>query len=162
MGRHSQLYFNPSMSVAIEHFSKTPWVRALIEDPAWTPTRTASRVPKATSEDSFFAETLGTNRTIRHCLTLRPAVSEADGPEFRHVLTIIDLGDGLNGHPKICHGGFVATMLDEVCGVLLMLNLERKDKEMKEKFGPLAKATTFTACQCSTISHGAIWWTWRS
>lgn len=38
----------------------------------------------------------------------------------------MDLGDGLNGHPKILHGGFVATMLDEVCGVLITLNLKAR------------------------------------
>ena len=138
-------HFN--MADAIAHLSQVPWCAALIQDPAWTPTRTDSRVPKPTSEDSFFAETLGTNRTIRYCLTLRPTQPEKEGPEFREVKTIMDLGDGLNGHPRICHGGFVATMLDEICGVLITLNLEKKIAKLREAGGPHSGMNCFTACE---------------
>ena len=49
----------------------------------------------------------------------------AEGPlAIQEVRTLMDLGNGVNGHPDICHGGFVATVLDEVIGILLTLNLE--------------------------------------
>jgi hypothetical protein len=124
-----------AMAASIAHLSRIPWCNALINDPAWTPTRTASRVPKASSEDSFFAETLGTDRTIRHCLTLRRSEAKDADVQFEEVRTIMELGDGLNGHPRICHGGFVATMLDEVCGVLITLNLEGKMRRARERWG---------------------------
>lgn len=120
-----------TMTNATLHFSQIPWCDALIEDPAWTPTGTASRVPKPTSEDSLFAETMRTNRTIRHCLTLRPTEAERDAPEYREIRMLMDLGNGLNGHANICHGGFVATMLDEVIGALITLNMEKKMEKMK-------------------------------
>ncbi|KAF2660463.1 hypothetical protein K491DRAFT_588907 [Lophiostoma macrostomum CBS 122681] len=123
------------MAASIAYLNSIPWCNALINDPSWTPTRTTSRVPKASSEDSFFAETLGTERTIRHCLTLRPSVGRDADVQFEEVRTIMELGDGLNGHPKICHGGFVATMLDEVCGVLITQNLEGKMRRAREKWG---------------------------
>lgn len=129
---------------AIARLSGTPWCAALINDPAWTPTRTASRVPKPTSEDSFFAETLGTPRTIRSCLTLRPKEKAEGDMAFREVRTIMELGDGLNGHPRICHGGFVATMLDEVLGVLITLNIEER---MKKRVDPHEGMSCFTACK---------------
>lgn len=129
---------------AIVRLSGTPWCAALINDPAWTPTRTESRVPKPTSEDSFFAETLGTQRTIRACLTLRPAHEEVGGDwAYRHIRVLMELGDGLNGHPRICHGGFVATMLDEVLGALIVLDIEARRRR-----GEAAQnMSCFTACE---------------
>lgn len=97
----------------VNRLSSVPWARALINDPKWTSTRTDSRLPKGSGEDSFFAETLATNRTIRALLTLRLTKEEGDDFPVKEIVTIIDLGDGLNGHPRIAHGGFAATMLDE-------------------------------------------------
>jgi thioesterase superfamily protein 4 len=59
---------------------------------------------------------------------------------------MMDLGDGLNGHPKICHGGFVATMLDEVIGVLITLNLVPKMERLKLE-GARSQLNCFTACE---------------
>lgn len=59
----------------------------------------------------------------------------------------MDLGDGLNGYPQIAHGGFVATLLDEVCGVLIVLNVEaqgQRQKELGQSETP--SMTYFTAC----------------
>jgi hypothetical protein len=138
-----------TMTAAIAHLAQTTWCKALIEDPAWEPTRTASRVPKDTSEDSFFAETLGTDRTIRYCLTLKPREEIKEDIAYREVKTILELGNGLNGHPNICHGGFVATMLDEIFGVLITLNLERKVARRREEgLGPHEGMNCFTACEC--------------
>ena len=109
----------------IDQFSSAPWAAALINDPNWTPTRTDSRLPKASGEDSFFAETLATNRTIRALLTLRPVKEEEDYFPYNEIVTIIDLGDGLNGHPQIAHGGFVATMLDEYARYMDGLHMRR-------------------------------------
>ncbi|ORX99559.1 HotDog domain-containing protein [Clohesyomyces aquaticus] len=126
-GSDSQIHTNntrlTTITSAIAHLSQVPWCKSMISDPAWTCTTTPSRTPKASSEDSFFAETLGTERTIRCLLTLRPSKLEDSEPRIREVRTIMDLGDGLNGHPRILHGGFVATMLDEVFGVLILSNL---------------------------------------
>jgi hypothetical protein len=115
-----------------------------------------SRVRKSvTTEDSFFAETLGTDRTIRHCLTLRPRREERDGEAaFREVRTIMELGSGLNGHPNICHGGFVATMLDEVLGVLIQLNLEVKARKLKERDSGHPGLSCFTACKLISVLCG--------
>lgn len=105
------------------HFRKILWCANLINDPAWTPCNTSSRQAKGSTEDSFFAETLRSDRTIRKLLSMhRKAVAEGS-PAIQEVRTLMDLGNGVNGHPDICHGGFVATMLDEVIGVLLTLNL---------------------------------------
>jgi hypothetical protein len=140
---------------AITRFSRTPWCHALISSPHWTPTSTDSRLPKASSEDSFFAETLATDRTIRACLTLRPTAEyKGDDGEpdkwivYDEVRTILELGDGLNGHPKIAHGGFVATMLDEVMGVLITRNIQARVERKKRRGESTAEVMScFTACE---------------
>lgn len=147
---------------AIARLSSTPWCAALLSDPAWEPAQTWSRVAKPHRDggaDSFFAETLATNRTIVNCLTLRPKdlndgwIEGKEGePAYREVRTIMELGDGLNGHPKICHGGFVATMLDEVTGVLIQFNLERKVRRLKREGKRSAGLSCFTACKCNFSS----------
>ena len=58
----------------------------------------------------------------------------------------MDLGDGLNGHANIVHGGFVATMLDEVTGVLIILNMVKKIEEMKREDAQ-TQLNCFTACE---------------
>ena len=107
-------------------------------------------MPKASKEDSFFAETLGTSRTIRHCLTLQPSVARDADVLVKEVRTIMELGDGVNGHPEICHGGFVATMMDEVFGVLVTMMLESKMKKMRREgtLGENSGLNCFTACKC--------------
>jgi acyl-coenzyme A thioesterase PaaI-like protein len=35
------------------------------------------------------------------------------------------IGNGVNGHPDTMHGGIVASVIDEVMGILQMLNAER-------------------------------------
>jgi thioesterase superfamily protein 4 len=102
------------------------WAASLINDPKWTRTYTPSRLPKASGEDSFFSETLATDRTMRSCLTLRPTEEDDDDQAYKEVLSIVELGDALNGFPHTIHGGMAATLLDEVCGVLIVLNSERK------------------------------------
>ena len=135
----------------ISRFSSTPWAASLINDAKWTPANTPSRVFKPTGEDSFFAETLSTDRTMRTCLTLRPAKApEGDWP-YQEIVTLVEIGDGLNGYPQIIHGGFAATMLDEVCGVLIQLNTTAKVEQLEKsgRPGPHTRASYFTAC----LSH---------
>ena len=90
-------------STTIERLIAIPWCRALLESPQWTITRTASRIPKTSTEDSFFAETLGTERNVRSCTALRPTEESQNGMEdtyYEELKIIYELGDGLNGWPS--------------------------------------------------------------
>jgi thioesterase superfamily protein 4 len=129
----------------IAELSSTPWAAALINDRKWTAITTNSRSPKPTGEDSFFAETLSTDRTIRSLLTFRPTQEEDDDLAYKEIKTIVDLGVGLNGYPQIVHGGFAATLLDEVCGILVML--VRKVQGQRELGQTVARPNYFTACR---------------
>jgi thioesterase superfamily protein 4 len=141
------------MESALNRLKSIPWAAALINDPKWTPATTASRFPKPSGEDSFFAETLATERTIRALLTLRPVKEEEGDQAYTEIVEMIDLGDGLNGFPQIALGGFVATMLDEVCGVLIVLNVEKKIERLR-KLGRLDSSVSmnyFTACKTLSL-----------
>ncbi|EAT84575.1 hypothetical protein HBI56_179300 [Parastagonospora nodorum] len=116
---------------SIARLNAIPWVASLIHDPKWTRVQTISRVLQSSGEDSFYSETLATDRTMRSCLTLLPAV-EADAKiAFREVLWIVELGDGLNGYPGTLHGGMAATLLDEVCGILLQSNAAKASERAR-------------------------------
>ncbi|KAJ8112056.1 hypothetical protein OPT61_g5483 [Boeremia exigua] len=114
----------------ILRLSSIPWAAALINDKRWTPTLSSNRVVKRTGEDSFFAETLDTGRTIRTMLMLRPTQEQEGDFVYEELLVILDLGDGLNGYPQVLHGGFAATLLDETCGGLIQLNVFEKVRRL--------------------------------
>lgn len=135
-----------AMSDPKERLSAIPWCRALLQSSEWAPANNPNRVPKPSTEDSFFAETLSTPRTIRACVTLRNAQESQRGIEgvfYDEIRELFELGDGLNGHPRIAHGGFVTTMIDEVMGILITVNIQaRIDKGIKPHEGN----NCFTAC----------------
>lgn len=109
----------------LHHFQSIPWCAKLLADPDFTISPTRSRSAKASTEDSFFAETLQTDKTIRACLSLfsnaTPSSSGAS-PQIQRVHTLISLGSGINGYPNIAHGGAVATLLDQVMAILMEEN----------------------------------------
>jgi thioesterase superfamily protein 4 len=105
---------------------RIPWVKRLVDDPKWTLTKTPSRLPKSSGEDSYFAETLATERTMRSYLTFRCTQEDDDDQAYKEVRCLVEVGDGLNGFAQTLHGGMACSILDETCGVLLVLNSERK------------------------------------
>jgi thioesterase superfamily protein 4 len=113
----------------VDYFKSIPWAAEIINQQKYEITPTLSRVVKGSTEDSFFAETLHTERTIRKCLTLSARPSNNSEYPIQEVLTLFELGNGLNGFPNISHGGFVATMLDEEMGILLTVNQEHLNKQ---------------------------------
>ncbi|GAB1733506.1 hypothetical protein NU195Hw_g643t1 [Hortaea werneckii] len=119
----------------------TPWIRALVTQPNTSIRIPSNRVSKLSTEDSLFAETLQTSRTFPECFIFyrHPALSasrssslgESDDAEveeecrIQEVHFLVRVGDGLNGHPAILHGGIVAALVDEGMGVLQTVNHER-------------------------------------
>jgi thioesterase superfamily protein 4 len=110
---------------------RIPWVKRLVNDPKWTRAKTPSRVQKSSGEDSYFAETLATERTMRSYLTFRCTQEDDDDQAYKEVRCVVEVGDGLNGFAQTLHGGMAATLLDETCGVLLVLNSEKKIERAK-------------------------------
>lgn len=83
-------------------FLTTPWSAALIHSPS-----TKVDDHEAETHGTLFKRTFCTQETLRAYQTLRT-------PE--ETITLISVGDGVNGHQHIMHGGMVATLLDEAMG----------------------------------------------
>jgi acyl-coenzyme A thioesterase PaaI-like protein len=105
----------------LAHFQNIQWCAQLLLSPNIVITPTNSREYKASTEDALFAETFKTDDTISACLSFysRPAPGI---PRIEEIHTLLTLGYRLNGYPARAHGGAVATLIDEVMGILLSVN----------------------------------------
>jgi acyl-coenzyme A thioesterase PaaI-like protein len=130
-------------------FLRIPWTASLLSAPNLITRVPDSRSLKPTNEDSFFATTLKTEKTLRSCITVyrRPVPSD---PYIPSISTFITLGSALDGHPGILHGGLVASLLDEGMGILQTVNVERDHfiavgKGFAEGESPAGGLASFTA-----------------
>lgn len=71
----------------------------------------------------MFATTLHTPSTMKSCISVYPRPEPTDA-QIDSVSTFVTLGDALDGHPGILHGGIVAALLDEGMGILQTANHE--------------------------------------
>ncbi|GAM86726.1 hypothetical protein ANO11243_047450 [Dothideomycetidae sp. 11243] len=113
-----------SLESATRFFTSHPWTESLVSAPGTNLHVPDSLSPKRTGEDSFMAESLPHPSRLTHCLALH-----ARGPpeeDIRGCTVLHSLGDGLNGHPGILHGGMVCVFLDEGAGVCIGLYNERR------------------------------------
>lgn len=102
-------------------FLRIPWIASQINRPGVICKAPNSRDPKSSTEDSLWAEILKDTRTIRSCICFYK--KPAEGTDYaEEVSTAITVGNGMNGHPAILHGGITATMLDEAMGIYQSVN----------------------------------------
>jgi len=98
-------------------FSRIPWCRAIIDDPGFK--ATTARIQKYPRHNPFWFEVVRKDLAVRaHCLLYRTphdtiAESEMETRE------LIDFGFEVIGQRGICHGGFLATIVDEAAGAFL-------------------------------------------
>lgn len=108
----------------IKHFQSIPWCEELLRDKSIIHVAIPDRRPKLDQEYTLVKETLNSESTVRACITyfripkrngqLRPG--ENPKSPFVEIVTLLDLGCGINGYAKTAHGGFLATIFDEVMG----------------------------------------------
>lgn len=112
------------------------WCSKFLRDPTLCPIATPSRQPKASSEDSFIAETLATTTTIVAWQSFYRTLQSSSEPLETETLKtahdsaavggelvcLLALGRGMNGHTNVAHGGFIATILDETMGMVVSLH----------------------------------------
>ncbi|CEO58814.1 hypothetical protein PMG11_03516 [Penicillium brasilianum] len=118
-------------------FQSIPWVSGLLKDPSFKTVTIASRTVKSSTEDNLFSKTLNTNTTLSACLSqYRPPsstnTSTPQNPLGEELRVFFLVGSDLNGYPGILHGGIVATLLDEVTGLLLSLQGHVGDASARE------------------------------
>lgn len=105
-----------------------PWAAALLADEKFVFAPTNSRTPKGSGEDSFIAEALNTERTVRNWVTQHSLPQDNSWPAIAQVRSFLDIGDGLNGYPATMHGGMIAALLDELTGLLLNVNVDHRNR----------------------------------
>ncbi|KAI8963101.1 HotDog domain-containing protein [Daldinia sp. FL1419] len=112
-----------------EHFASIPWCARHLRS-SKSGSRIITRSPecrsrKSSGEDSLYSETLKSRATI---MAMLEVYEEPPSPEepINSVKAFLTLGPGLNGYPNVCHGGIVVTILDEVIGLLIPVNQQRK------------------------------------
>ena len=104
-------------------FSSIPWIALDGFGTYWKvrPLSWRTTPQESPSSETFFARTLNSLDTIGHfcMLSPRPRNSISPPPPPIALIALIHLGPGLAGHPGVCHGGVLSTVLDEVMGTLV-------------------------------------------
>ncbi|KAH7176245.1 thioesterase superfamily protein [Dactylonectria macrodidyma] len=120
----------------IMHFEAIPWCATYLNEPGIVCETTSSRFLKDNGEGLLFATTLNTPSTITALLTLyKPPTpqqrqqrqqklpSPTSSPlVINEVMFLVSFGLAVGGYPGVCHGGIVATILDEVTSMLFPIN----------------------------------------
>lgn len=113
------------LSDPIGHFKSIPWCSELLSDKAIIHVAIPDRRQKLDGEYTFVKETLNSATTVRACVTYFRLPKRVKGQvqpgedkknPFVEISTLLDLGGGINSYAKTCHGGFIATVFDEVMG----------------------------------------------
>lgn len=127
---------------AIAFFQSLPWAASIIASPRYSLRAHPARIPKATTEDAFFAHTLSTPSTIPYFITLvRQDLSTLSDrvpftltssslslpvPAEPEVISLISFGSpGISGHPFTAHGGLLTAVFDEIIGVTIAKHVRR-------------------------------------
>jgi acyl-coenzyme A thioesterase PaaI-like protein len=128
----------------LKYFRSIPWCAALIDDEKYAITSTNFRVPKESTENLLFRETLKSDRTISACLSFYKKPAAVDQP-IEEVHSLLLLNAGVNGHAHVCHGGVVATVVDEIMSLHLILNKDREAEVARKEGRVPLRVPTVTA-----------------
>ncbi|KAL5362163.1 tRNAHis guanylyltransferase-domain-containing protein [Aspergillus floccosus] len=122
---------------AVDYFSSVEWTRKVIENEDYEVVPFFPRYfNEYTGENRFFGQTVNTDSTIPHVLSLRlkdiktPHSSPSSHDlNARHELRtqpdaicLMSLGRSLEEHPTIAHGGFQAVLFDEIMRFVVLLH----------------------------------------
>lgn len=111
-----------------DHFiEQHAWVAEYLKKPNTIWRTVEPRIPKPphVREDTLFTESLGTPSTIKSWIVFYQQPSSPE-EEVDEIFCALDFGDGLNGNPKILHGGIISSTVDEAQSILHLINAERK------------------------------------
>lgn len=114
------------------HFRNMAWCKAVVEDTAFESAN--PRFQKHVGHDPFWFEILCKGNALRaHCLLYRkPQTNIAD--EVMETKELIDFSGEVTGQNGICHGGFLATLVDEAAGAFLRVYLLDNSRDPRTAF----------------------------
>ena len=122
----------------MEYFSQFQTLSPILDSTNYEIVPVWARIQKPGGEDGFFANTLGNESTIPHCIMLRlkaptPLPERYQGssggarsagesaPQPPDTIMILELSrPGVCSHPSTAHGGVVSTILDEAMSHTLL------------------------------------------
>lgn len=103
-------------SDSLRAFAGIPWCEAIIEDPDFK--ATTPRIQKYDRHNPFWYELVRNDKSVpAHCLLYRTGNSIPES--MMEARELIDYGSEVTGQRGICHGGFLATIVDEAAGAFL-------------------------------------------
>ncbi|KAM0252121.1 hypothetical protein ACHAQJ_007861 [Trichoderma viride] len=144
------------MDEIMEHFSQISNLVPILQSQDYEPVPIWGRIRKASGEDFFFSETIGTASTIPHCLMLKkvtlPPLVEAsefnhathgkdnlsssihsNATESPHTIMFLELSSpGVCSHPSTAHGGFLSTILDEAMAHTLVTHFSTTPEKVDD------------------------------
>ena len=99
-----------------------PWFSALLNDATLKPMQTSGRRSDHTASSTLMSRTLNSEDTISACQSFFkiPSHTLTAGDELNlgEMQIFYCLGNGLDGHDGVCHGGFLSAALDHAMGSL--------------------------------------------
>ncbi|CAF9923901.1 MAG: hypothetical protein GOMPHAMPRED_003481 [Gomphillus americanus] len=105
---------DPNSDPSYQRLMAVDWCAKLINDPNYRVALIQSPVGKLPI-DGLMERTLNTEETIRAALCLYKVRDE----QIHETLVLYDIGRGMGGLPGVAHGGIVATLLDQACGIFI-------------------------------------------
>jgi acyl-coenzyme A thioesterase PaaI-like protein len=124
----------------LDYFASQPWASKILDDNAYESVPVWSRhINEQTGENRFFAKTVNTDTTVPHILALslkdfktpeptsallkdEPAPTSLSNVAPHELNFLMALGEDLQAHPSIVHGGFQAIIFDEIMRLLILLH----------------------------------------
>ena len=99
------------------------------------------------SEGELLGRTLNSKDSLGAALCLYKVADDT----IKETLALFEIGKGLNGLPGALHGGMVATLLDEACGIFTSTLLGNQTKHLIETTGPNPCAVLWPSHATATI-----------
>jgi hypothetical protein len=185
----SALCSSPLQIEHFEDFTGPDWCRELLSDPSITKTKKRTPAPAEQDvSNNFFTQTLFADEVVRAYLSMyRPGkgrrtagdtvtegtgsgdgnadadrqrnTATSDGPGDPESLILVSLGSGLDGGKQRLHGGVIATLLDQVMGVLISFLHENTSAtaEMKVKYKKVITTPAVVLCRASIVKEKGRW-----
>lgn len=128
------------------YFEAIPWCAALLADSEYTIVPSRFGRPNKDKRGELFTRTLATDNTITACIyQSRRSSSHTIVSEARAFLTT---ASGVNGFPGIAHGGFVASIIDEIMSFLINSNKQMTEAAVDP---PTVSSVPMTAAPGSSV-----------
>lgn len=114
----------PAIADLKKRFDSIPWCLELLSNPDVEACIPPCRASGKDITYKLWEDTLNTSNTIPEFLAFYTK-TEKHNSRIHNIKLLANLNNGLDGFPGVCHGGMVATLLDESMVSLILMNIGR-------------------------------------